>query len=538
MNLKSELREDLIDKLSIGIILVNQKGEFVFANNVIQKMTGYTEKEVNSLTTWYEKVFPNPEKRKKVKKIFKSDIKNDIPDRTHKITTAAGEHKYLNFRYSELEAGMILFEIIDISHKIKQKQQLKKQKIIFENLFTNSLAGIVLLDRDLNILEANKKFKEIFEVAEERLINKNINQIAVPVSSSDRIKQKKKFFLQGRKLKEYAAYRVNDQIKYCNIHIFSALDDEHGNLIYAALNDITENKKREFELKEVKERLELAVEGANIGIWDWKVEQEIVHYNHNWAQMLGYELSELDNCLDTWLDLVHPDDKSRVLRDINNHLSGKTEKYFNEHRLKSKSGKWKWIRDIGKVTERDEQGAAVRVVGVHIDIDREKRTAKKIEYLSNHDELTGLYNRRYFNEELKRLHNSRKYPVSIIVGDLNSLKQINDNYGHSMGDRYIKMAAEAVKNSLRVEDVLARIGGDEFAVILPETDNQEAAAVTNRILKSIKKYNSKQLPEPLSIALGYATTYCSNPDCGEKDIINCYNQADRNMYKQKFGSRG
>lgn len=537
MNLKSDLREDLIDKLSIGIVLADQEGEFLFINNVIQEITGYTEKEIKNLTDWYEKAYPDQGKREKVKKLFQSDIENDIRDRTHKITTAAGEHKYLNFRYSELADGKMLFEIIDISNKIKQKQQQKNQKLIFENLFTNSLVGIVLLDKELNILEANNKFKKIFEVTENNIINKKIEQIAVPKSSIDDMDQAKEFFFQDLEWKREIPYLVNNKIKYCNVHVFSVENEEHGGLIYAAVDDITEDKMREFELKEIKERLELAVEGANIGIWDWKVEQEIVHYNKNWAQMLGYELSELDNNLNTWLDLVHPDDKKKVLRDVNNHLNGKTEKYYNEHRLKTKSGKWKWIKDIGKVTERDNEGNALRIVGVHIDIDREKRSAREIEYLSNHDELTGLYNRRYFNEELKRLHNSRKYPVSIIIGDLNKLKEINDNYGHSMGDKYIKIAAQAVKESLRVEDVLARIGGDEFAVILPETNNTEAGAVTERILNNIEKNNSVELPEPLSIALGYDTTYCNSQDCDEDDIKKCYNQADRNMYEQKFNDR-
>jgi diguanylate cyclase (GGDEF)-like protein/PAS domain S-box-containing protein len=304
------------------------------------------------------------------------------------------------------------------------------------------------------------------------------------------------------------------------------------------VDDITESKEREKELKEVKERLELAVSGATIGIWDWNAAEEYIHFNENWAQMLGYELSELENNLNTWLNLVHPDDKEQALKDLEDHLEGKTEKYYNEHRLKTKSGSWKWIRDIGKVTERDEAGNAIRIVGVHIDIDREKRAAAEIEYLSNHDELTGLYNRRYFNEELKRLSNSRKYPISIIVGDINRLKDINDNYGHSMGDRYIELTAEAIKSSLRTEDIVARIGGDEFVVILPDTNYNAAEEVTERILDRIEEVNEKEeLPEPLSVALGFETTDCNNHNPSAKNIKKCYNKADEKMYEQKFTGR-
>ena len=136
-------------------------------------MTGYTEAEIKTMEDWYKKAYPDLKSRKKAKKYFEYDIENDIQDRTYKITTAAGDYKYFNFRYSQLDDGKMLFEIIDISHRIKQKQELKNQKIIFENLFTNSLEGIVLLDKNLNIIDANEKFRKIFELDEEKIIDKN-----------------------------------------------------------------------------------------------------------------------------------------------------------------------------------------------------------------------------------------------------------------------------------------------------------------------------------------------------------------------------
>jgi diguanylate cyclase (GGDEF)-like protein/PAS domain S-box-containing protein len=530
--------KSLIDKLSIGVVIADQQGQLLFTNQTIREMTGYTEVEIRTMEDWYKKAYPDPESRKKAKNFFQYDIENDIQDRTYKITTAAGEYKYFNFRYSQLDDGKVLFEIIDISHRIKQKQELKNQKIIFENLFTNSLEGIALMDSEFRILDANNKFEEIFEILKNDIKDEFALDAVSLYEEPENIEREINAILEKEDWENDVRFKVNNKIKYCNVHIFSVDNKEHERLIYAAVDDITQSKEREKELKEVKERLELAVSGANIGIWDWNVAEEYIHFNENWAQMLGYELSELESNLNTWLNLVHPEDKEQALKDVEDHLKGNTEKYYNEHRLKTKSGDWKWIRDIGKVTERDEKGNPVRIVGVHIDIDQEKRAAAEIEFLSNHDELTGLYNRRYFNEELKRLHNSRKYPISIIVGDMNRLKDINDNYGHSMGDRYIKRAAEAIKSSVRTEDVVARIGGDEFAIILPETDYSKADDIVDRILARIEEDNKiEELPVPLTIALGFETTDCNNHNPSVKNIRKCYNKADEKMYEQKFAGR-
>jgi diguanylate cyclase (GGDEF)-like protein/PAS domain S-box-containing protein len=538
MERDDQLMKSLINKLSIGVVIADQQGQLLFTNQTIKEMTGYTEAEIKTMEDWYKKAYPDPGSRKKAKNFFQYDIKNDIQDRTYKITTAAGDYKYFNFRYSQLDDGKTLFEIIDISHRIKQKQELKNQKIIFENLFTNSLEGIALLDSEFRILDANNKFEEIFEISKSNIKEEFALDAVNLYEEPENIKREINAILEKEDWENEVRFKVNNKIKYCNVHIFSVENEEHNRLIYVAVDDITETKKQELELKEVKERLELAVEGGNIGIWDWNAVNDTVHFNENWAQMLGYELSELESNLNTWLNLIHPDDKKQALKDVEDHLEGKTKKYYNEHRLKTKSGDWKWIRDIGKVSERDEKGNPVRIVGVHIDIDNEKRAAEEIEYLSNHDELTGLYNRRYFNEELKRLHNSRKYPISIIVGDMNKLKDINDNYGHSMGDRYIKRAAEAIKDSVRHEDVVARIGGDEFAVVLPETDYSKADDIVDRILERIKEGNkTEELPVPLTIALGFETTDCNNQNCGNKNIKNCFNKADKKMYEQKFTDR-
>lgn len=158
-----------------------------------------------------------------------------------------------------------------------------------------------------------------------------------------------------------------------------------------------------------------------------------------------------------------------------------------------------------------------------------KELLNEVEYLSFHDEMTGLYNRRYFENELKRLSTSRRLPITLMVADMDKLKLINDNYGHKTGDQYIKGIAEVLKNSSRDEDIVARIGGDEFAIILPETGFEAADKIYQRIKFNLRKYNQQQeLVEQLKLSLGFAVKTKK-----EQNLDQIFKKADKIMYNNK-----
>jgi len=301
--------------------------------------------------------------------------------------------------------------------------------------------------------------------------------------------------------------------------------------VAAALSYFISLQKRinEEKLKENKERLELAVEGANLGVWDWNIKSGEVVYDNKWIEVLGYAEDDFDNNISQIINLVHSEDKKILKNDINRLINGEKDFIRNEYRLETKKGKWKWIKILGKVSKRNSNNKAIRAVGVHIDIDKQKRQEEKIKYLSFHDELTGLYNRRYFEAEMERLSNSRKYPISIIIGDLDQLKIINDNFGHIKGDYYIEKASDIFKKVFRKEDIAARVGGDEFAVLLPETSENAAKKICHRIKKEYEMLNEREAFDvPFSISLGLSTL-----KNGRGNLKDCYKKADHNMYKNK-----
>lgn len=158
-----------------------------------------------------------------------------------------------------------------------------------------------------------------------------------------------------------------------------------------------------------------------------------------------------------------------------------------------------------------------------------KSSEERIKHLSFHDSLTGLYNRAYFEEELKRNNFQRYYPLSIVMLDVNGLKAINDTFGHSEGDRLLHHFSQVLTSLSRQGDVLARIGGDEFAFLLPSTTSQQTHEFCERVKKVCQQDKIKPIYLRLNVSLGHATQ-----EGKYKDIQSLFKDADRNMYQDKL----
>jgi len=186
----------------------------------------------------------------------------------------------------------------------------------------------------------------------------------------------------------------------------------------------------------------------------------------------------------------------------------------------------RWVA-ITKTPWRDKSGNIIGILGMARDITDRKKAEEKVEYLSFHDLLTGLYNRSYFEEELKRLDTERQLPLTIVMGDVNGLKIINDAYGHEKGDMLLKKISNILKESFRKEDIISRWGGDEFIVILPRTIKKDASSIVKRIRDLCKKDSSTELP--LSISMGISTKKSAG-----KKISDVIKEAESKMYKVKI----
>ncbi|UFS71648.1 diguanylate cyclase [Geomonas sp. RF6] len=169
------------------------------------------------------------------------------------------------------------------------------------------------------------------------------------------------------------------------------------------------------------------------------------------------------------------------------------------------------------------------IVCAIFDISERKASEMKLRYMSTHDMLTGIYNRAYFDEELMRLKQGRHFPISIVMADVDGLKEMNDEEGHAAGDALLKRAADVLRSSFRREDVVARVGGDEFAAILPGTEEAALDEAMERLEQSLAAHNKREGAKHLRLSIGAATA-----SSGE-GLMDAWRLADERMYRQKKG---
>lgn len=175
---------------------------------------------------------------------------------------------------------------------------------------------------------------------------------------------------------------------------------------------------------------------------------------------------------------------------------------------------------------RDAAGRVVAGIEVVRDVTERKQVEERLRHISSHDILTGLYNRNFFEEELERLQRGRQFPVSFIMADVDDLKVVNDSQGHRAGDELLVRAAILFREVFRSEDVVARIGGDEFAVVLPETDADTVAEILQRIRDGLNNWNAVY-PVTINLSLGSGTA-----ETGD-EIFATLKAADERMYADK-----
>jgi diguanylate cyclase (GGDEF)-like protein/PAS domain S-box-containing protein len=294
-----------------------------------------------------------------------------------------------------------------------------------------------------------------------------------------------------------------------NYHEYTDIEIDLLYLFAQILVNIKLRIEAETSLVQGRERLDLALKGTNAGLWDWYIETGEALFDNRWAEIGGYELSELEPVsINTWINLCHPQDIKISEAALKDHFSGKTDLYEAEVRMKHKNGDWIWVLDRGRVVKRDINGRPLRMTGTHIDITNRKKAEEMIRHMANHDALTGLPTLRLAKDRAlianERAKRSNKMTAFMFV-DLDGFKLINDTFGHEAGDLVLKKVASRLNSSVRQSDTVSRIGGDEFLIIINEIESLEPAEnIAAKIIREISlpfKYKTNDLKIGCSIGI-------------------------------------
>lgn len=285
-------------------------------------------------------------------------------------------------------------------------------------------------------------------------------------------------------------------------------------------------------LRESEERYRLLADNVVDIIWTMDLSLKFIYISPSFERITGYTNEEaMGLSIDNYLTPDSFDLALNTFREVMEEEEAGSDDLTMartmELELKKKNGSTLWI-EAKTSAIRDKYGHMALISGVARDISERKRAEERIKYLSFHDAMTGLYNRAYFEEELNRFNTRRRYPIGIVVADIDDLKTVNDTLGHNKGDEVLKRFADILSIAFRVEDVVARIGGDEFAVILPNSDKEVIRSVYDRVIDALEYGNRNSLVK-ISASLGYAVQHGQY-----KSLREALRVADGRMYDDKL----
>jgi len=292
--------------------------------------------------------------------------------------------------------------------------------------------------------------------------------------------------------------------------------------------EVVERIKTDILLKEERERLRITLLSVGDGVISTDRNGNIQMINEVAQKLTGWSRQDaigkpFDEVFQIFNEYTREKCESPVQQVL---ITGNIIELRNHTILLSRDGSERPVADSAAPI-LDDAGTIHGVVMVFRDFTEEKRKKDEIEYLSYHDQLTGVYNRRYYEEELKYMNKKENLPLAVIMGDVNGLKLTNDAFGHAVGDKLLQAAANVLRLTCRESDIVARVGGDEFIILLPRTGDLETDKIVNRIRKAISTVEVDSVM--LSISFGWDVKVDMDESMG--DVLK---KAEDNMYTCKL----
>lgn len=412
----------------------------------------------------------------------------------------------------------------DITERKHAEVELAAEKARFQQLFENSPVAIALIDQTDRLISVNAAFESIFQYRQAEVVGKYINDLLVPPEKLDEASRVSAQVLSGKTL-QMETVRQRKDGTHVHVEVTGVPVVQNGKPIalYAMYADITQRKHAEEQLRASEERFRLLVQSQGEGVAIADENETFLFANPAAENIFGVPHGALVGR--NLKEFTDPNTFQFVMEQTERRREGKHDTYEMEI-IRADGTRCSLI--VTATPQHTATGEYAGALAVFRDISDRKQMEAQLQYTSTHDALTGIYNRTFFEAEMRRIEKSREYPVSILMADVDDLKKTNDSLGHPAGDDLLKRATAVLVSAFRAEDVIARIGGDEFAVLLPHTDATAAAEALARVKKNLQTVNANAPhPVPLSFSLGIATGEKGTP------LSQVMKEADRRMYENK-----
>ncbi len=417
----------------------------------------------------------------------------------------------------------------EVNQKLYEKEQ------IFHALFEQAPYGISFGNYKSDIVDSNRMFHRIVGRTREELLDLSWMDISHPEDvgkDMSLFEEFKRGENDGYQLeKRYT--RPDGSVIWVNMNLARIMLDTNDAISHVCIfEDITERKRAEAGLKESERNLSMLL--SNLPGMAYRC-----NYDRDWTmqfvsegcyELTGYPPESLiHNKEITFNDLISEDYREFLWEKwtevLHNHGVFK-----EEYAIVTASQEVKWVYEQGQGVY-NEKGEVEAIEGLIIDISKQRKREDEILFLTYHDVLTGLYNRRYYEEAKRQLDKSENYPLSVIVGDINGLKLINSAMGHQEGDILIQKVAKILVLCCRPGDILARTGGDEFSILMPNTTYEEADRIVHLIGRTCEEQREKSVEEAYhaSISVG-----CATKTEKEADLASIIKAAEESMYRHKL----
>lgn len=427
--------------------------------------------------------------------------------------------------------------LLDLNTELQERTRLQQTTL------NHISQGILVFDAARHVIEFNPRVCELLKVPPAFLVNRpTLTQLSQ--FQSDRGDFGPDFKLVGANARPFViAHGVGEPpLNYLRettdgrvLEVISELLPDGG--MVRTFADITEHVKAKAALRDSEERWKLALESTGDGVWDWHIPTGREYFSQRLLQMYGLEEADISNRATELDERTHPDDLAGLCQSRQAHFDGLTPTYVNEHRIRCKDGSWKWVMTRGMVISRDAQGAPLRMIGTHTDISQRKAAEALVWQQAHFDSLTGLPNRRMMRDRLTQaLKNCRRdgATLALLFIDLDRFKEVNDTLGHDLGDVLLKEAARRIEACLRDGDTVARMGGDEFTVIVSDLQQVlDVEVVLHKLLATLNAVFQLGL-EQVFISASIGVTVFPNDGAEIEDLLK---NADQALYEAKGAGR-